>query len=192
VVIKRLLPSTPTPWPPTAISAPLLPSPFPANVFSFDDDVDLAPTLPLRSARRGGSGWKRGVLLLGCVAAVAAAVFFLARPHLADLFKAEKDKNKVAVVPGDKSSSDKRIIDTGDKKSTDKRVSATDKNGGDKKSSDKKPADKKTSDKKPADKKASDKKTTDKIASADKISDPPPPKEKKGPMVPRGAFPRRA
>jgi hypothetical protein len=175
--------SSPTPLPPTAVSAALLPKPVQGDAFSFDDDVDLAPATPLRSARRGGGGWKRGLLLLSCVAAIAGVVFFLARPHLGNLFKSDKDK--VAVTPTDKASGDKRVIDDGDKKSSDKVTP-------DKKAYEKKTTDKKFSDKKPADKKSSDKKSSDKIASTDKIFDPPPPKDKNGPKPPRGAFPRRA
>src|SRR5262249_47343698 len=83
IQIQPLRPSAPARLPPSAVSAGLLPNPVPADAFAFDDDVDLGPATPLRSVRRGGGGWKRGVLLLGCVAAVATAVFFVARPHLA-------------------------------------------------------------------------------------------------------------
>jgi hypothetical protein len=173
-------PSAPTPLPPTAVSVAPMPHPVAAPSFAFDDDVDLNLATP-RPLRRRGGGWKRSVLMLGCVAAVAAAVFLVARPHLADLFKSPKDNGKVAVGPTDKNPSDKGI-DNGDKKNGEKKLLPTDKKNGDKKAGDKKPADKKNG----------DKKYTDKIASSDKKIEPPPPKDKKGPKTPRGVFPRRA
>ncbi len=180
-LVQVVGPSAPTPLPPTAVSSARLPRPVQGNSFSFNDDVDFSPSPPLRSVRKRGGGWMLGVLLLGCVAAVAGAVFLIAGPHLADLFKSGQNRDKVAVVPSDKARGDIRIIDNGDKKNTDKKFWPTDK----------KTTDKKAADKKPADKKTTDKKFTDKIASVDKIYDPPPPKDKK-PKVPRGAFPRRA
>jgi hypothetical protein len=190
VDIQPVAPSSPTPLPPTAISVAPMPNAAAVPSFAFDNDVDLSAA-PVRPFRKRGGGWIRSVLMLGCVAAVAAAVFLVARPHLADLFKSQKDKDNVAVGPTDKAPSDK-AIDNGDKKNTDKKLFPTDK-----KNSDKKPADKKATDKKPADKKVTDKKTTDKkftdkVVSLDKKIDQPPPKDKKGPKIPRGAFPRRA